>query len=139
MLFESARQKMNAYKFDFKEVIRGSVEIEAEHGVEAEEKFMEMSLKDLLSSSQHASAGTEREIRFVVTSVFDSLGAEDWNLEAEDADFKEQKILFLKNVKEMSRVNIKASSFSLSPLIPSSVSFDKLLEDPSPSAPTVLI
>ena len=45
---------------------------------------MEMSLKDLLSSSQHASDGTEREIRFVVTSVFDSLGAEDWNLEAED-------------------------------------------------------
>ena len=75
MLFESARQKMNAYKFDFKEVIHGSIEIEAEHGVEAEEKFMEMSLKDLLSSSQHASDGTEREIMFVVMSVFDSLGA----------------------------------------------------------------
>ena len=89
MLFESARQKMNAYKFDFKEVIRGSIEIEAEHGVEAEEKFMEMSLKDLLSSSQHASDGTEREIMFVVTSVFDSLGAEDWNLEA--GDWQERK------------------------------------------------
>ena len=39
MLFESARQKMNAYKFDFKEVIHGSIEIEAEYGVEAEEKY----------------------------------------------------------------------------------------------------
>jgi hypothetical protein len=35
---------MNAYKFDFKEVIHGSIEIEAEYGVEAEDKFMEMSL-----------------------------------------------------------------------------------------------
>ena len=32
---------MLKYKFDFKEVIHGTVEIEAEHGVEAEEKFME--------------------------------------------------------------------------------------------------
>ena len=49
--------------------------------MEADEKFMEMSLKDLLSRSQHLSNGTEREIRFVVTSVFDSLGAEHWKLE----------------------------------------------------------
>ena len=69
---------MNAYKFDFKEVIHGSIEIEAEYGVEAEEKFMEMSLKDLLSQSQHASDGTEREIRFVVASFHDGLEAEDW-------------------------------------------------------------
>ena len=46
--------------------------------MEAEEKYMEMSLKDLLRRSQHAGDGTERAIRFVVTSVFDSLGAEDW-------------------------------------------------------------
>ena len=69
---------MNAYKFDFKEVIHGSIEIEAEYGVEAEEKFMEMSLKDLLSQSQYASDGTEREIRFVVASFHDGLEAEDW-------------------------------------------------------------
>ena len=69
---------MNTYKFDFKEIIHGSVEIEAEHGVEAEEKFMKMSLKDLLSRSQHASDGTEREIRFVVASIHESLELEDW-------------------------------------------------------------
>ena len=69
---------MNAYKFDFKEVIHGSIEIEAEYGVEAEKKFLEMSLKDLLSQSQYGSDGTEREIRFVVASVHDNLEAEDW-------------------------------------------------------------
>ena len=40
-------------------------------------------------------------------------GGTDWNLEAEDADFKEQKILFLKNVKEMSRVKVSTSSFEI--------------------------
>ena len=56
---------MNNYKFDFREVIHGSIEIEAENGVQAEEKFMEMSIKDLLRFSQYASDGKERKIRFV--------------------------------------------------------------------------
>ena len=56
---------MNNYKFDFREVIHGSIEIEAENGVHAEEQFMEMSFKDLLRFSQYASDGKEREIRFV--------------------------------------------------------------------------
>jgi hypothetical protein len=56
---------MNTYKFDFKEIIHGSVEIEAEHGLQAEEKFMQMSLKDLLRLSAPASDGTARKIRFV--------------------------------------------------------------------------
>ena len=52
--------------------------IEAEYGVEAEEKFIEMSLKDLLIQSQYASNGTEQKIRLVVASVHDNLEAEDW-------------------------------------------------------------
>ena len=56
---------MDTYRFDFKEVIHGSLEIEAEHGIEAEQKFMDMSLRDLLKYSNHASDGTERKIRFV--------------------------------------------------------------------------
>ena len=39
---------------------------------------MQMYLKQLLSRSQHASDGTEREIRFVVAYVHDNLEAEDW-------------------------------------------------------------
>ena len=69
---------MDTYRFDFKEVIHGSLEIEAEHGVENEQKFMDMSLKDLLKHSNHASDGIKREIRFLVTSVNDSLDAEEW-------------------------------------------------------------
>ena len=40
-------------------------------------------------------------------------GGTDWNLEAEDADFKQQKILYLKNIKEMSKLKVKASSFEI--------------------------
>ena len=40
-------------------------------------------------------------------------GGTDWNLEAEDADFKKQKILYLKNIKEMSKLKVKASSFEI--------------------------
>ena len=40
-------------------------------------------------------------------------GGTDWNLEAEDSNFKEQKILFLNNIKEMSTIKTKASSFEI--------------------------
>ena len=36
-------------------------------------------------------------------------GGTDWNLEAEDSNFKEQKILFLNNIKELS--TIKTTDF----------------------------
>ena len=40
-------------------------------------------------------------------------GGTDWNLEAEDSNFKEQKILFLNNIKEMSTIKTTASSFEI--------------------------
>ena len=70
---------MDTYRFDFKEVIHGSLEIEAEHGVEAEQKFMDMSLRDLLKYSIHASDGTERKIRFVTAPSEYGLEPEEWN------------------------------------------------------------
>ena len=57
-------ENMDTYRFDFKEVIHGTLEIEAEHGVEAEQKFMDMSLSDLLQHSNHVSDWTKRTIRF---------------------------------------------------------------------------
>ena len=69
---------MNKYKFYFREVIHGTVELDADSGVAAEEKFMEMSLGDLLKQSQYASDGTEREIRFVVAHSYGGLEIEDW-------------------------------------------------------------
>ncbi len=46
---------MDTHRFDFEKVIHGSSKIEAEHGVEAEQKLMDMSLRDLLKYSYHAS------------------------------------------------------------------------------------
>ena len=40
-------------------------------------------------------------------------GGTDWNLEAEDSNFKQQKILFLNNIKEMSKIKTKTSSFEI--------------------------
>ena len=70
---------MSSYRFDFKEVIHGTLEIEAEHGVEAEQKFMDMSLRDLLQHSNHTSDGTERKIRFVTAHSEYGLDSEEWD------------------------------------------------------------
>ncbi len=71
---------MTKYRFDWKDVIHGSIEIEANCGNEAEEMLMNMSLKDLFQNSQHNSDKNEREIRFVDAGQhFQSLDKDDWN------------------------------------------------------------
>ena len=55
-------------------------------------------------------------------------GGTDWNLEAEDADFKKQKILCLKNFKEMSTLKVKASSFEIGACVTLS-EFEKLCHE----------
>ena len=71
---------MTKYRFDWKDVIHGSIEIEANCGNDAEEILMNMSLKDLLKNSQHDSDKNEREIRFADAGQhFQSLDKDDWN------------------------------------------------------------
>ena len=71
---------MHTYKIDWKDVVYGSIEIDAENGLDAENKLMNMSLKDLLQSSQHNSNKNEREIRFADAGQhFQSLDQDDWN------------------------------------------------------------
>ncbi len=71
---------MTKYRFDWKDVIHGSIEIEANCGNDAEEVLMNMSLKDLLKNSQHDSDKNEREIRFADAGQhFQSLDKDDWN------------------------------------------------------------
>ena len=71
---------MTKYRFDWKDVIHGTIEIEANCGNDAEEILMNMSLKDLLKSSQHSSDKMEREIRFADAGQhFQSLDKDDWN------------------------------------------------------------
>ena len=66
--------------FDWKDVIHGSIEIEANCGKDAEEILMNMTLKDLLKNSQFNSDKKEREIRFADAGQhFQSLDQADWN------------------------------------------------------------
>ena len=71
---------MTKYRFDWKDVIHGTIEIEAQCGNDAEEILMNMSLRDLLKNSQYNSDKKEREIRFVDAGQhFQSLDQDDWN------------------------------------------------------------
>ena len=71
---------MTKYRFDWKDVIHGSIEIEANCGNDAEDILMNMSLKDLLKNSQHDSDKNEREIGFADAGLhFQSIDKDDWN------------------------------------------------------------
>ena len=71
---------MTKYEFDWKDVIHGSIEIDAKCGNDAEEILMNMSLRDLLKNSQYNSDKKEREIRFADAGFhFQSLDKDDWN------------------------------------------------------------
>ena len=70
---------MTKYRFDWKDVIYGTIEIEANCGKDAEEILMNMSLKDLLKNSQHNSDKNERDIRFADAGHhFQNLDKDDW-------------------------------------------------------------
>ena len=72
---------MNSYKFDWKNTLTGTIELEAENGIVAEEKLMNMTLKELLEKSKYVSDDKGREIRFVDidNSFIDSLEEKEWN------------------------------------------------------------
>ena len=71
---------MTKYRFDWKDVIHGTIEIEANCGKDAEEILMNLSLKDLLEKSQSDSDKNGREIRFVDAGQnFQSLEKDDWD------------------------------------------------------------
>ena len=72
---------MNSYKFDWKNTLTGTIELEAEDGTSAEEKLMTMTLKELLDKSKYVSDDKGREIRFVDTddSFIDSMEEKEWN------------------------------------------------------------
>ena len=72
---------MNSYKFDWKNTLTGTIELEAENGILAEEKLMNMTLKELLDKSKYVSDDKGRSIRFVDSdgNIFsDSLDEQDW-------------------------------------------------------------
>ena len=73
------QMRMTKYRFDWKDVIHGTIEINAQCGNDAEEILINMSLKDLLENSQCNSDKSEREIRFADAGKhFESLDKDDW-------------------------------------------------------------
>ena len=71
---------MTKYRFDWKDIVHGTIEIEANCGKDAEIIFMNMSLSDLLEGSQYSSDKNDREIRYVdAGNYFQSLDKDDWN------------------------------------------------------------
>ena len=72
---------MNSYKFDWKNTLTGTIELEAENGTIAEEKLMNLTLKELLEKSKYVSDNKGRSIRFVDldgNNFSDSLDEQDW-------------------------------------------------------------
>ena len=72
---------MNSYKFDWQNTLTGIIELEAENGTLAEEKLMNMTLKELLEKSKYVSDDKSRSIRFVDLDdgFSDSLDEQDWH------------------------------------------------------------
>ena len=71
---------MDTYKIDWKDVVCGTIEIDAENGLDAENKLMNMSLKELLDKSSTGSDKADREIRFVSPGkLLDPMSVEEWD------------------------------------------------------------
>ena len=71
---------MEIYKFDWKDLVYGSIEIEAENGTKAEEKLMNMNIKELINNSKYDTDKDDRKIRFVSSGEdFQDMDEEEWN------------------------------------------------------------
>ena len=67
------------YTFDWKDVVHGQVEIEAENGVEAERLFREMTLEQRLAASNLGADRDTLKIKFVDAGLGDIHTQEEWN------------------------------------------------------------
>ena len=71
---------MDTYRFDWKDIVYGSIEIEAENGMKAEEKLMEMTIEELLKISKLGTDKGNRTIRFVDAGIhFQDMDEDYWN------------------------------------------------------------
>jgi hypothetical protein len=68
------------YTFDWKDVVHGQIEIEAENGVEAERLFREMPLEQRLAASNVGVDKDTLDIKFVDVGFGDIQTPEEWAL-----------------------------------------------------------
>ena len=70
---------MKTYKFDWKDTVTGTIEIEASSAKEADEKFKNMPSEELYKQSKWNSNGKNRCIRFVeIEGNHDILNNNEW-------------------------------------------------------------
>lgn len=67
------------YKFDWKDIIHGQIEIEADSGVEAERLFREMNTAQRLKASFIDADKDTLKVKFVDAGLGDAHTAEEWN------------------------------------------------------------
>ena len=66
------------YTFDWKDVVHGKIEIEAENGIEAERLFREMPLEQRLAASNVGVDKDTLDIKFVDVGFGDIQTPEEW-------------------------------------------------------------
>ena len=69
---------MNTYKFDWKDIVQGQIEIEANSGVEAEQLFRDMALTQRLQTSIVGSDKHTLDIKFVDMGIDDIVTHREW-------------------------------------------------------------
>ena len=67
------------YTFDWKDVVHGQIEIDAENGVEAERLFREMPLEQRLAASKMGVDKDTLDIKFVDAGFGDIHTKDEWN------------------------------------------------------------
>ena len=67
------------YKFDWKDVVHGQIEIEADSGIEAETLFWGMSADQRMKESFKGADKNTLELKFVDAGLGDVHTAEEWN------------------------------------------------------------
>ena len=66
------------FTFDWKQVVRGEIEIEAENGQKAEAIFQQMSLSQKIDKSVLANSNDSSKIQFVDFDWTDTVTYEEW-------------------------------------------------------------
>ena len=69
---------MALYKFDWTATISGTIEIDAENGIEASELFSALNDQELVEQSEIMRAKNWREIRFVTPGLVEVHTGEEW-------------------------------------------------------------
>ena len=69
---------MAPYKFDWTATISGTIEIDAENGIEASELFKTLNDQELVEQSEIMLARNWREVRFVTARIVEVHTGEEW-------------------------------------------------------------